>query len=324
MLAQIHSFIKKHHLIPENKTVVMGLSGGPDSVFLLHLLADMHKHHHIKLVAAHLDHQWRKDSDKDVTFCKQITEQLGISFEHATASEFSHAIKHNGSQEEVGRKLRRLFLENIAHKHNAQAIALAHHLDDQEETFFIRLIRGTTLSGLIGMKPRNGMYIRPLLEIRKEHIIAYLKEHDIHFLIDPSNVSETYLRNRIRLKILPLLHEADNRFDGNFLRTLHSLQESEAYLDHITKKIFGEIALHKGDTFHIDIVKFFDHDPYMQKRLLMHWLILNHVPFTPTERFLDEIVRFFEQPGSKEHAIHEHWSLVKEDKQAWIKTKKST
>lgn len=319
MLAQIHTFITTHHLIPENSTVVVGLSGGPDSVFLLHLLADMHQQKNISLIAAHLDHQWRAESHHDVLFCKQITQELGIPFEHGTAAEFAHLIKHNGSQEEVGRKLRRIFLENVAHKHNAHAIALAHHLDDQEETFFIRLIRGTTLSGLIGMKPRNGKYIRPLLETRKEAILTYLREQNIAYLTDPTNSAETYLRNRIRLKIVPLLHEADARFDGNFLRTLHSLQASESYLDHLTKKIFSQITYMKDGSARLDTTQFFAQDPYMQKRLLMHWLILHQAPFVPTKRFLDEITRFFEQSGSKEHAIHEQWSVVKDNNLAWIK-----
>src|SRR5579859_1867935 len=138
MLAQIHQFIKEHKLIPENRTIVLGLSGGPDSIFLLHVLADMHKHNHISLVAAHLDHEWRSNSHQDALFCKRTADALGIPYVQAKASELGLNIKKNGSQEEYGRKLRRAYLESVARGHNAQAIALAHHAQDQEETFFIR------------------------------------------------------------------------------------------------------------------------------------------------------------------------------------------
>src|SRR5579859_4278080 len=152
MISRILEFTKNNHLIPDNHKIVVGLSGGPDSIFLLHLLADIRTQKNITLIAAHLDHQWRSNSAEDVIFCKKACDDLGIPFVSAQASDLSVAIKPNGSKEEVGRKLRRAFLESVAQQHNAHAIALAHHLQDQEETFLIRLIRGTTLSGLIGMR----------------------------------------------------------------------------------------------------------------------------------------------------------------------------
>lgn len=315
MLESISQFIKSHHLIPENTTVVLGLSGGPDSVFLLHMLTPLHKQNKISLIAAHLDHQWRADSHNDVEFCKKITQELGIPFVHARASELDVEVKKNGSQEEVGRKLRRAFLESVALKHNAQAIALAHHAQDQEETFLIRLIRGTTLTGLIGMKPQHGLYIRPLLETNKADILAYLDEHKISYLTDPTNASEAYLRNKIRARVLPALHEADERFDANFIRTLHHLEQAEEYLEQETRKIFSEISVDKGLRT-ADLLKL---DPYMQKRILVHWLIKNKAHFVPTDSFLNEILRFLETQKNGVHEIHTTWKMSVNLGTAYIK-----
>ncbi len=319
MINQIHSFITQHQLLPDSGTVIVGLSGGPDSIFLLHVLTPLHREKKISLIAAHLDHEWRADSSHDVTFCQRVADELQIPFVHAKASELATTLKKNGSQEELGRKLRRTFLENVAHTHGAKAIALAHHLQDQEETFFIRLIRGTTLTGLIGMRPKHGLYVRPLLETNKVDILQYLHEHNIAYLTDPTNVSENYLRNRIRLKVLPALQESDARFNHNFLRTVHNLQAAEQVLDDLTRALFSEIATSTDGTHYLHLPKFFSHNDYLQKRILLYWLILEQVPFVPTESFFEEIVRFLKQPQEKDHTLHRKWSLIKEKNSVYLK-----
>jgi tRNA(Ile)-lysidine synthase len=319
MITQLDEFITRHHLIPENKTIVIGLSGGPDSIFLLHFLAQLTSHKPLTLITAHLDHEWRKDSANDVLFCKEIAHSYGIPFVAGKASELIHAIKPNGSQEEIGRKLRHLFLEATAQQYGAGAIALGHHAQDQEETFFIRLIRGTTLSGLIGIRPKQGLYIRPLLELNKPEIIRYLQEHSIDYLIDPTNESESYLRNRIRRNVLPTLHEVDNRFDANFLRTIHHLQAAELFLEKTTSEHFELISSSVQGKRTIDLTTFFALDPYLQKRILIHWLITESVPFVPTSSFFDEIMRFLNTNKSGEHTMHTTWALVKKESNLWIK-----
>ena len=153
-----------NNLIAESSKIILGLSGGPDSIYLLHKLASLRNTGTIKeLIAAHLDHEWRQDSAKDVAFCKQACKSLNVPFVSKKLSELNLSFK--GSPEEIGRNARRYFLEQIRTKHNADLIALGHHLQDQEETFFIRLIRGTSLSGLCAMWPKKGFYIRPLLQM---------------------------------------------------------------------------------------------------------------------------------------------------------------
>ncbi len=315
VINQIKNYISQHNLIPDNATIIVGLSGGPDSVFLLHLLKNLQKEKTLKLIAAHLDHEWRDDSAKDEQFCARLAKNLNIDYVSEVASKFAAREKFAGSKEEFGRRLRRKFFKSLAKKYNADAIALAHHLDDQEETFLIRLIRGTSLSGLTVMKPKANLYIRPLLETQKKDIVAWLDEHAIEYLIDPTNVSQDFLRNRIRANVIPALRECDKRFDKNFLSTLLKLQDADQFLDHLTKDLFK--AIKKENAINIQYL-FNAGPPYLQKRILMHWLIQEQVPFTPQDSFFDEILRFLAQPDSKTHQIHEKWGITKEKEMAFI------
>src|SRR5437867_3730782 len=126
LIARIDAFCTTHSLFPQGAQVVLGLSGGPDSIFLLHLLAERHRAGRLHLIAAHLDHEWRIDSAKDAAFCKEITRQLGIECIVKKASECA-SFKANGSKEELGRKMRRAFFETVRQEYAADVIALAHH-----------------------------------------------------------------------------------------------------------------------------------------------------------------------------------------------------
>ncbi len=320
ILNSIISFIKKHNLISPSSEIVLGLSGGPDSIFLLQLLCHLRDTGALKkVIAAHLDHEWRSDSQEDVAFCEQAAETLNVSFICARLSDFSSKLSRSGSQEDVGRQARRLFLESVMKEQNANDIALAHHLQDQEETFLIRLIRGTSLTGLCAMWPKHGPYIRPLLETNKNEIVQYLDEHAIAYLVDPTNESPSFLRNRIRKSALPALQDCDKRFDSNFLATLTRLQGIESYLAQHTKELLKTITHRKDGDIIIDIHGLLKFPIAMQYRLLMEWLCACQVSFPVSQSFLDEIIRFFKQPESKEHEIHHQWTISKRKGMAALK-----
>lgn len=304
-------FVQKNNLLCTNTPIIIGLSGGPDSVFLLHLLNNLKNLYRVTLIAAHLDHEWRTNSADDTIFCEEMCQKLGITFISKKASELEITIKKNGSQEALGRSLRRYFLEKVRKDYNADAIALGHHEQDQQETFFIRLIRGATLSGLTGMQPKASYYIRPLLQTSKHDILAYLKQHSIPYLIDPTNISESYLRNRIRLKVLPALQDADSRFDKNFVRTLESLQETEQFLQTLTEKTYKEIKSIEVGIHFLDLPALLNLDNFLRKRVLLLWLIEHKLPFTPSEALINEIQRFLLQKKSNAHAMHTTWVLKK-------------
>lgn len=318
LIEKINQFIIKHNLIPTNIKIVLGFSGGADSLFLLHLLADKHHKGTISLIAAHLDHEWRSNSYKDEQFCRKMACNLNVPYISAKSSELGITEKFNGSLEEFNRKIRRHFFQVVRKNCNADRIALAHHLQDQQETFFIRLIRGAALTGLTAMRPKHGKYIRPLLEVNKTDIINYLNKNNIGYLIDPSNESPEFLRNRIRNTVLPPLQVCDKRFDANFLMTLNRLKNTEQFLEKLTKKTFEQISHIENNIVYFNLKQFFALDPVIQYRLLMYWLEHASVPFSPTQTFLDEITRFLKQPDSKEHQIHKLWSLIKKKELVYI------
>ncbi|BDC34811.1 hypothetical protein Noda2021_07690 [Candidatus Dependentiae bacterium Noda2021] len=311
------AYIQKHNLIPSGTSVLVGLSGGPDSVFLLHVLVMLRNQGLITdFMAAHLDHQWRKDSGNDAQFCKDLCKKWKVPLLVSTLSELGMSPKATGSKEELGRRARRQFFETVKRDHELNRIALAHHAQDQQETFFIRLIRGASLTGLTAMRPQSGDYIRPLLELNKADILTYLDKNNIPFVTDPSNTSEEYLRNRIRLKVIPALHACDSRFDANFAQTLARLQETEDYLDLHTKLEFAKIMSESPATISVSLL--LAYPSLMRYRLLMQWMQLNNVRIPLSQSFLDEILKFLSTQQGGIHNIHHEWRIEKKSGMATI------
>lgn len=300
MIAALTQFVQKHSLLKQNDTIVVALSGGPDSVFLLHVLRILQQHYNLTLYAAHFNHEWRASAIIDQEFCAQLCQQLGIPFIVQHASTLPHfKPKETGSKEDLGRQMRRHFFTALAQEYNA-TIALGHHLDDQEENFFIRLIRGTSLTGLTGIKAKDGIYIRPLLEITKQNILDYLQLHALTYIIDPTNESDDYLRNRIRKQVMPALHTVDARFDANFLSTLTRLQEADQFINTIVQQTFATVVDQQQA---LNIQQFLQLSSFLQKRILLHWLIQANVKFNLSQALLEEIIKFLATPQSGQHTF---------------------
>ena len=305
---KITAYIEKKGLINDGARLIIGLSGGPDSVFLMHFLATIREAKKLSLIAAHLDHGWRAESANDAQFCKELACKYSIPFIGKTIADLDLSVKFNASKEEIGRKARRTFFESVAKEHNASAIALAHHADDQMETFFIRMMRGASLTGLVGMKAQDGMYIRPLLEIKKAVILAYLHENKINYLIDASNQSDSYLRNRIRNTAIPGLQSVDSRFDQNFSTTHANLVQTEEFLQELAHQTLRTICDESGS---LAVDQLLALHPAICHRVVINWLVAHKVPFTPSQGLLDEIIRFLEKPGNGHHIFYDKWTIHK-------------
>ncbi len=303
---RIEEFCSQEKLIFPGQTIVVGLSGGPDSVFLLYFFLHIQKKYNLTLIAAHLDHGWRTDSPRDAQFCKLLCEQLDVTYVQKHMHDMP-AIKNSGSPEQDARKARRIFFEHVAQQYQADAIALAHHQDDQVETFFIRLIRGSGLTGLTSIKPQTGLYIRPLLSVTKQEILHYLHEENIPYCIDSTNQDTNFLRNKIRHTLMPVYSTLDTRAINNLTRTIDQLQQVEKYLEAISQEQYKKLMIDGW----LDLDNFLTLDPVLQHRILLMWIIAAGVPFTPTEKFFAEIVRFFTQPESKTHAVSDTWAIQK-------------
>ena len=305
--------INKRFIKPSG-TYIIALSGGPDSVALLHALSEIQKEYKLTLYTAHLDHEWRSNSQEDATFCKELSELYNISCIIQKASELSVKPFLNGSKEAEGRALRRAFFKKIAEEKHADGVFLGHHALDQIETFFIRIIRGATISGLCGMKEQEGIYIRPLLHVSKEHIDAYVKEHQLSYVIDPTNSSNAFLRNRLRNNALPALTQVDSRFLSHTIKTMTHLEQVEQYLEKETLKEYEKIVTNGSLSYDL----FSKADSFLQPRIISLWLQKNAPSFTLTERFIFEVIKFIKSPQGGRHQLSPEWCIAKKQGQAKI------
>ncbi len=236
---KIRNILSKH--LKKKDKIVVGVSGGPDSIFLLKFLAELPN----KIITAHVNHLLRKESGKDEKLVKDFTEKLNnntireqknspkISF-HSTEKNIKKlAKKHKTGIEETGRKVRYDFFKKLAKKYNATLIATAHHADDNLETILLNLTRGATLQGLIGMQIKENNLFRPLLTITKKQIIDYLKSRKIPFIIEKSNLTDEYNRNLIRNRALPHLKKINPNIAQTTAKNTQNLREIQ---DYITKQ----------------------------------------------------------------------------------------
>jgi tRNA(Ile)-lysidine synthase len=320
LLEKTNTYIQSYKLIPPDATVIIGLSGGADSMFLLHTLATLQNTYNIKLIAAHLDHEWRSESKDEADFCAAQAQRYGVPFVSEKASHLQVSKTTGGSREEQARQQRRAFFDRVRMQYNADLIALAHHKDDQHETFFIRLLRGAGVTGLSGIKPKSGAYIHPLLALEKTEIVDFLTTHDIPFVTDPTNVSHAYLRNRIRHILMPALAQCDNRYKTSLDRSMYNLQEADDYIQQEVGLHYKQLTTSSGSTIWIDVTKLFNLHVYLQKKIIEHWLIKQDVSFTPSASLFDEIIRFFNNTKSTTHRIHTSWYIEKKQHKAAIKS----
>lgn len=321
------------HSIPSNSTLIVGFSGGPDSVCLLTFLSEIAPKLNLTIIAAHLDHQWRPESAQDRSWCKKFCTGLNnTSFESQTLTELNFDTKYNGSKEEFARKARRSFFQDLALKYQASHIVLAHHADDQIETFFIRMARGSSVAGLTGIKENDGLYLRPLLKIKKEEILHYLHHHNIEYLTDSTNVDQKYLRNRIRHQLIPVLQTIDERFENNITNFMTHLQKTDHFLDQITVETLQKIngSSHKlldprsesvmTSNNLINIQLFLQLHEVLQHRILMHLFIQHKIKIIPSSALFEEIIRFLNATKSLKHQIHSQWSIIKQSNHFYFKS----
>ena len=241
---EVRKIIEKYNMIQIGESVVVAVSGGPDSVAMLHVLNSLSGLLGFKIHIAHLNHMIRKDSKKDLKFVERLAKKKNLPI---TIREINIPdLREGDSIEQVARRVRLDFLFDVARGINTKKIALGHTKDDQVETILMRLIRGTGLHGLSGILPIRKIdgftVIRPLIELKREDIIRYLKNFKIKSMFDVTNLDTKFLRNRIRKELIPLL---EKRFNPNIKETLYSLakvaQKDYDYLSIASRRSFRKI-----------------------------------------------------------------------------------
>ena len=232
LMLEIKRYIEKNQLIRPGDGVVVGLSGGPDSVFLLYALHTLQVRIGFTLRAVHVHHGIRgAEADRDEAFSEKLCAKLAVPFQAVHVAAPAYAAQQGLSLEEAARILRYEALETARQQLEAPAawIAVAHHLDDQAETVLHNLVRGAGLRGLAGMENRRNHVIRPLLSIKREDILKWLEQNKIAYVTDSTNADPHYTRNRIRSTVLPELREINPEASAHIAHSAALLREADAY-----------------------------------------------------------------------------------------------
>ena len=275
---KVIDFIQRHSLVSPGEIVVVGVSGGADSVCLLHVLAKWRKGLGINLHIAHLNHQLRGvESEADAKYVSHLAGSLGIPVTIDRQDVAAYRLGRNFSIEEAARELRYAFLARVAGEVGANRIAVGHTRDDQVETILMHILRGTGITGLCGLAPcspmaydsqgmsvraedlsvgtgqrSNLLVIRPLLDITREETASYCQEHQLDPRIDSSNVSLSFFRNRIRLQLLPQLRQYNPSVDQALLRLANIAKEGSAFIEQQASGLWDEVAKQENNAIYLD------------------------------------------------------------------------
>jgi len=276
--ARVLDFIQRHHLASQQSRLVVAVSGGPDSVCLLHLLNRLKAGLGITLHAAHLNHMLRgPDSDADAVYVVELCANMGVPVTVARRDVAVYHDEQRCSLEEAARLVRYTFLQEVAASLGTDHVAVAHTADDQAETILLHLVRGSGLRGLRGMQPlsfwntdsgEKMTVVRPLLEVRRAETEAYCQAHQLSPCYDASNVSPAFLRNRLRQELLPLLAKYNPAITEALLRTSRLLDDDYAFIEEQAEPLWAGVASREQANVILDSAKLASLHPSLQRYLL--------------------------------------------------------
>lgn len=255
MIEKVLRTIEKYNMIEKDDKIVMGISGGPDSLCMLDVLFNLKGKFNLKLYVVHVNHMIRgEDAKKDAAFVEKLCKDLDLPFFLFEENVPYLAKKMGLSEEQAGRYVRYKAFEETLKRVGGNKIAVAHNKNDVAETVLLNILRGTGLRGLIGIKPVNGNIIRPLIEIERREIEKYLKDKNLHPRIDHTNYEDLYTRNKIRLKVIPYIEEVF-KIDlvENLSKMAAILLEEDDYLEAKCEEVFNQICEINGEEIKVDV-----------------------------------------------------------------------
>ena len=253
---KVNNTIKRYSMLSQGNRVVVGLSGGPDSVCLLTILSKLKTDYNIALFAAYIDHGLRPEEvPGEISFCSDLCKSLDVPLQVRTIDVKSYVKKEGLNKQEAARDLRYEALHQLTFELDADRIALGHNADDQAETVLMRLIRGAGPSGLSGIPPVRGKIIRPLIDTERSEIEDFLFQPSTFnlqpsgqpFVTDSSNLKDDYLRNKIRLFLMPVIRKINSDVVKTISRTADILRDEERYFDIQVTKLLMKLISRKSD-----------------------------------------------------------------------------
>ncbi|MDZ4994651.1 tRNA lysidine(34) synthetase TilS [Clostridium perfringens] len=251
MKKKVIDFIKENSMIKSGDKVLVALSGGPDSVCLLHILSEIRDLLHIEVYAAHVNHCLRGESAlKDEAYVKELCKRLNIECFVKRVDINKISKERNISTEMAGREERYKFFEELKNKYSLDKIAIAHNANDQAETLIMRALRGTGIEGLVGIRPvRDGIFIRPILILRRKEIEEYCEINNLKPRIDETNLEEIYSRNKIRLKAIPFIEKNFNPDIVTALNRLaYSCSKDVEFIQEEVEKRFPKLCVRENNS----------------------------------------------------------------------------
>lgn len=266
-MEQAYQFLLNDIHLKYNEPVVIGVSGGPDSMALLHLFVRLQKSLDLRIVCAHVNHNVRKASDSELVFVEKYCAQNNIIFESMKIEDYGDDNFHNEA-----RSIRYHYFGKIVKKYNARYLFTAHHADDLMETILMRIVRGSTLKGYSGFSQIVTMpdyvIIRPLIQVTKQEIYAYLKKNKLEYVIDDSNEKDIYTRNRFRKYIIPQFKKEDSNVHKKFYKFSKTLLEYDEYIDSQVNKVIRKVYPEKV----LNIEEFLKLEHIIQMRVIYYML----------------------------------------------------
>ena len=310
---RVLGFIQAHHLVIKGQTLLVAVSGGQDSVCLLHLLHHLQPVLGIKLHVAHLDHQLRgPESAGDARYVARLAKKLGIPATIEKRNVKTYQKVHGLSLEEAAREVRYSFLAEVAATIGAGSVAVGHTLNDQAETILLHIVRGAGTRGLRGLQPvtrwrlaeKELTIVRPLLEVRRNETGEYCSDHRLQPRRDATNLSLEPLRNRVRLELLPLLQSYNPQVIEALLRTAQISGDDIAYLEKEAKRVWTKVAIEQENTIILDKKAVLKLSPVIQRYLLR--LAIESIAGNLKDiesRHIEEIVRALNKPAGKQISL---------------------
>ena len=315
LFREILNINKKYNLIESNDIIVVGFSGGPDSVFLVEMLKKLKNFINFKIYLVHINHLLRgEDADSDENFSFEYAKKnnLEIFIKRIPVKEIAKEI--GKTLEEVGREERYKFFSEIYEKVGATKIATAHNKDDQIETFLFRLIRGTSLQGLEGIKIKNNNVIRPISEIYKKDILEYLNKNEIQYKIDKTNFENEFTRNSIRLDLIPFIEERYNiKFKDKIFSLIKEIRENNQ-----NNSLNLSDYTDSENRIILEKTKFLSN--FDKKNLLS--LFLNKKNIEVNRNKINEISSLIKNNGTKKIDLDKTYRIVKDYTYLYIEDKK--
>lgn len=271
MIRKVKAYIVKHKMITVGDCIIVGVSGGPDSMCLLDMLLKISDSYKLRIYVIHVNHQIRSEAEEDRQFVENYCREREIPFREVCKDVIAYGKEHHLSEEEAGREIRYCAFEEVCEelsKEHRCKIAVGHNQNDRAETMIFHLARGTGLTGLRSILPCRGKVIRPLLCITREEVEEHLEKYNIGYRIDKSNLTDDYTRNQIRHHLIPNMKEINQRAVEHMNQTADKLEQVEAYFMKQVDEIQSVCVTKENNKFSINLLVFKNYDSLLQEYVI--------------------------------------------------------